>query len=124
MKKVGEFHGIEVQSSPAVPENEFYMLGNFEPRPFQKEVLDKITKSGAPLPSLHWGRQRFVGVDLGQKDGDKSVMVHGVPDGKGGFSIIAIDEFADFPSYKWWRNPIKWWELRKIMKIVERNMKR
>ena len=108
-------------------------MKEFEPRPFQKEVFDHIVgQPGRTLKELPYFPRRmgsrsgypFIGIDIGQKDGDKSVMVRGVPDGKGGFSIIAIDEFADFPDYKWYRNPIKWFKFRKVMKLIERNYKR
>lgn len=99
------------------------MQKKFEPHPFQKEVLEHIEKKGT-IPPLVWRRPRFVGVDVGQKDGDKSVIVQGVPDGKGGFSVISIDEYGTFPDYKWYRNPIKWFKFRKLMKLIERNYKR
>lgn len=32
-----------------------------------------------------------------------------------------IDESSDWPVFKWWRNPIKWYRWRKVMKIAGRN---
>ncbi len=95
-------------------------MKEFEPRPFQKEVFEKL-KNMNPQPSLHWGGRRFVGVDIGAKEGDNSVIVHGIPDKNGGFKVIAIDEFSTFPSYKWYRNPIKWWNLRRLWRRIGRN---
>lgn len=33
---------------------------------------------------------------------------------------IYFDETAYWPSYKWWRNPIKWYKWRKMMKKLTR----
>lgn len=95
----------------------------FEPRPFQKEIFDRI-KSETKIPPLMWGRSRVFGVDIGEKDGDKSVVVHSVKDKNGGVKIIYVDEYANFPDYKWYRNPIAWWKFRKLWKIIDRQVKR
>lgn len=62
------------------------------------------------------------GVDLAKKQGDRSVVVHGKPDGKGDFKIVAIDEFSNLPDYKWYRNPIKWWQWRRLMRHIGKSL--
>ena len=37
---------------------------------------------------------------------------------------IYYDEAADFPSYKWYRTPIKWWQWRRLMKYIDRQMEK
>lgn len=34
-----------------------------------------------------------------------------------------FDESSDYPVYKWWRNPIKWYQWRKVLKVAARNTK-
>lgn len=65
--------------------------------------------------------KEFVGIDMGEPGGDHGTMVRGIPDGKGGFTVIAIDEWSTMPDYKWWRNPIQWYKWRRLWKIVEKN---
>jgi len=125
-KPYGDLKSIDKSKEVEIPVHPFPFP---ELRPYQHEVFKHIQESDKPFPQYFFPRARqmgtrFVGIDVGQKDGDKSVIVQGVPDGKGGFSIIAIDEYADFPDYKWYRNPIKWFKFRKVMKIIERNYKR
>jgi hypothetical protein len=33
-----------------------------------------------------------------------------------------IDEASEWPVYKWWRNPIKWRQWRRVMKIAKFDM--
>lgn len=37
--------------------------------------------------------------------------------------IMIFDEAANWPEYKWYRNPIKWYKSRKLMKPMERRFK-
>lgn len=100
-------------------------MKEFEPRPFQKEVFERLKEVDVPpiiFPPRRY-RHPFIGVDIGTEEGDKSVVVHGIPDKKGGFTVIAIDEFATFPTYKWWRNPIKWWNWRKLTRKWKKDSK-
>lgn len=32
-----------------------------------------------------------------------------------------IDESSEWPVFKWWRNPIKWYQWRRISKVASRN---
>lgn len=34
-----------------------------------------------------------------------------------------IDESSEWPIYKWWHNPIKWYQWRKVLKVATRNAK-
>lgn len=34
-----------------------------------------------------------------------------------------IDEASELPNYKWWRNPVKWYKWRKVLKIADKNTK-
>lgn len=96
-----------------IPERPF----PFEPNVFQKEWLEKASE--ANFPYLLRPRGRFVSIDMGTKEGDKGVAVRGIRGKNGGFTIVSIDEWGTFPEYKWWKNPIKWWQWRRIMKVIE-----
>lgn len=37
---------------------------------------------------------------------------------------IYYDETATLPDYKWYRNPIKWWQWRRLMKYIDRQMEK
>lgn len=91
----------------------------FEPRSYQKEVYDAI-KNRKSLPLLpHRGRSTFIGYDmarLGSKD--RSVITRWKLNGRGEIVIISFDEFDQWPTYKWYRNPIKWWKWRQLFKRV------
>lgn len=34
-----------------------------------------------------------------------------------------IDEAGEWPTFKWWRNPIKWYQWRKVLKTAYKNTK-
>jgi hypothetical protein len=36
---------------------------------------------------------------------------------------IYLDETSDWPLFKWWRNPVLWWQWRKLLKMSKRNTK-
>lgn len=89
-----------------------------ELRPYQKAVFNEIQKKGYPLPSMRFGRHPYsVGIDLSEPGGDKSVIAY-AQHGKNGIVKIWFDEYADFPNYKWYRNPIKWWKFRRLWKKI------
>lgn len=89
-------------------------MKDFEPRLFQKEMFEKVKDAKFPLALLRPRGRMYYGIDVGQKNDDKTVIVRGIPNKEGGFSVISIDEFATYPNYKWWRNPIKWWNWRQL----------
>jgi len=98
----------------------------FSPRPFQKEVIDRITKSGKPLPSMNWGPMRYhIGIDPASPGGDKTVVsVMARRSGKTKTStLIWVDEMSNFPVYKWYRNPIKWYKWKRIWKKISKQVK-
>lgn len=37
--------------------------------------------------------------------------------------IVAYSEASDWPIYSWWRNPIKWYKWRKILKSMSKKSK-
>lgn len=111
MKKgyIGKVEEVEV------PEHPFPFP---ELRPYQKAVFDEIQKKGLPLPSMRFGRHPYaIGIDMGQKGGDKTVIAHAIR-GRKGITKIWFDEYADMPNYKWYRNPIKWWKWRRLWKKI------
>lgn len=119
MKKVGEFNGIDVMTSPLIPENEIRIVTDLEPRPFQKEMFEKMVK--VPKDTLLQLPPRpnyFYGIDY-SKGTDTTVVARAKMNGAGITSIV-FDECAGWPDYKWYRNPIKWWQWRRILKIVEK----
>lgn len=98
-------------------------MNEFKPRAFQKEVFDEIVKTPRKtllqLPRV----KRYVGVDIGQKGGDKTVIAQFKKTPKG-ITAIYFDEYADMPDYRWYRNPIKWWKWRRLWKRIERQAKK
>lgn len=106
----------EVSPRPPMP---------FVPRPYQKEVIDKILRMSPEerAKGLQWGRPRYVsGIDFAAPNSkDRTVVSTMKLDGKGGITKIWFDEFSDWPTYKWWRTPIKWYRWRRTMKLLDRN---
>jgi hypothetical protein len=93
---------IEVRSTKEVkiPEHVY----PFKPRPYQKAVFGKI-KSGR-YDEFKLARSPYtVGVDLGEKGGDKSVIATAMM-GHNGKVHIWYDEYSEWPNYKWYRHPL------------------
>lgn len=65
----------------------------------------------------------YIGIDFGEKTGDKTVVAHAKL-GKNGIVGIYYDEYSEMPNYKWYRNPIKWYKWRRMWKIIERTSKK
>lgn len=99
-------------------------MKEFEPRVFQKEVFDKIVSTPRKtLLQLPRSRPTYIGVDMAQAGGDKTVIAQATVDKKGKM-LIYFDEYADLPNYKWYRNPIKWLKWRRLMKKLEKQMEK
>lgn len=94
----------------------------FEPRPFQKEMFDRM-KDEKIVPPLRWGRPRYIGVDLATAHGDKSVIMDVRKSKNNQISVVYMDEWGSFPDYKWYRNPIKWWKWRRMWKFIDKQRK-
>ncbi len=96
-----------------------------ELRPYQKELFDKIMdKKYKFQPITRFNKiPTYTGIDFGTADGDRTVLAHAKL-GKNGITEIWFDEYSNWMKYKWYRNPIKWYKLRKVMKIVEKNYER
>lgn len=98
-------------------------MKEFEPRPYQKEVVEHLAKKPLVLDTFRLRQltgSLVYGVDLAQESGDKNTIVYGKPDGKGGFKVLYIDEYSEMPDYKWYRNPIKWWKWHRMWKTIEK----
>lgn len=97
----------------------------FVPRPYQKETIDKILRMSPEdrAKGLQWGRPRYVsGIDFADPNSkDKTVVSTMKLNGKGGITKIWFDEFSSWPSYKWYRQPIRWYRWRRTMKLLDRN---
>lgn len=95
----------------------------FKPRPYQQAVIDQLDnyQHDQPVQLIrpHGGRIQFIGVDMGEPGGDHSVITRAKVNGKGQITKIIFDEYADWPDYKWWRNPVKWLRFRKLMKMLD-----
>ena len=63
-----------------------------------------------------------IGIDVGEAEGDKTIIAHALR-GKNGITKIWFDEYANFPVWKWYRNPIKWWWWRRVTKKWQRDSK-
>jgi hypothetical protein len=97
-------------------------LRDFEPRPYQKEMLEHAKKGNFFHDTYRLRQltnQRAIGIDYGEKDGDKTVIATAKMNGHG-ITEIWFDEYANFPDYKWYRNPIKWWKWRRVLKGISR----
>ena len=90
------------------------------PRQFQQTMLKnvKIGKGGILRP-IRRGEPSYIGVDMGRPGGDKTVIARASMDKKGKI-FVYFDEYADLPNYKWYRNPIKWWKWRRLIKGITR----
>lgn len=113
---------IEIRSADEVkiPEHVY----PFKPRPYQKKVIDKMLDNyradqTVQLITGRNGRTRYIGVDMAEKGGDHSVITHAKINGSGKITKIWFDEYADWPTYKWWRNPIKKWKLNRLMRKIK-----
>ena len=96
------------------------MSDKFEPREFQKNVFYEMAKDPNRVNMLRPRRFQY-GIDVGSQGGDKTVITRAKINGKGQITQIVFDEFADYPDYKWYRNPIKWYKWRRLWKMVEKN---
>lgn len=67
-------------------------------------------------------RGKYIGVDLATETGDHSAVVVAKKLRNKEIKVVYINEWGEWPSYKWYRNPIKWWKLRRVMKVVESQM--
>lgn len=108
--------------NPMGVQDEIDKLLTVEPRMFQREVIAAATLREADYPlDVHRLRQltdkTVVGIDLAEKGGDRTSIVEAIK-GKNG-DIFIIDEYTNMPNYKWYRNPIKWWKWRRMMKIID-----
>lgn len=101
-----------------------YTPDEFKPKPYQEAVFKniKVDKKGVLRPARR-GRPSYIGVDLAEKGGDKTVIARLRKTPKGVTSIY-FDEYAEMPDYEWWRNPIKWYKWRRLWKRIEKQMKR
>lgn len=94
-------------------------MQDFEPRPFQREIFEKIS-SDEKIKPLQWGRRRnYIGVDLGQPGGDKTVITHATV--HKGRVFMYFDEYSEFPTYKWYRNPIKWYKWHQLWRKIRKS---
>lgn len=100
------------------------MMKDFEPKPFQNEFYRLVKEAKVPPVLFPPYRNRTVyGVDMAQKGGDKSVITRAKINGKGQITSIIFDEYSTMPDYKWYRNPIKWWQWRRMWKRIAKQMK-
>lgn len=98
-----------------------YTPDEFQPRPFQKEVLEAMAKN--PKKELLRPRRpyrTYYGVDMAQEGGDRTVITQAKMNGRGQIIQVIFDEFSTMPDYKWYRNPIKWWKWRTLWKRIEK----
>lgn len=98
-------------------------MKDFEPRVFQREVIERITVKELREIQIPRPRGKMTyGIDLAEKDGDMNVIATMQTDEKGGITRVWFDEYATLPDYKWYRNPIKWWKWRKMMKTIQKSI--
>lgn len=97
---------------------------DFQPRPFQKEILDKVMRENPPMPIMRPRGKYIIGVDPASPGGDKQmVSVMARRSGKTkSTTLIWVDEMSSFPVYKWYRNPIKWYKWKKLWKATKKEV--
>lgn len=102
-----------------------YTPDEFEPRLFQKEVIEKAyaARNKNPFYELARPRRFHYGIDMGRPGDDKTVITRAQINGKGQITGLIFDEFDTFPKWKWYRNPIKWWKWRKLWQKIEKSYK-
>lgn len=102
-------------------------MTDFKPKPYQKAVLDGLDNYRADQTQLlltsRRGRMVAVGVDKGEPGGDHSVISRAYKN-KQGKTKIFFDEYANWPMWKWYRNPIKWYRWYKVNKLLEKQYDR
>lgn len=92
----------------------------FELRPYQNDIYKMVKE--AKIPPVAWLPYRYkIGVDPAAEDGDKSMVIHS-EQYSDGVTQIWFDEASEWPSYKWYRNSIKWWQWRKMMKRLAKDV--
>jgi hypothetical protein len=112
--EIGKVEVVEVDD-----EAKEYVPATFKPRPYQQEALEGLQTREL----LYWPRR------MGKRSG--VMLVNGQPQfvNPEGFKAtgtkpqvqnILVDEIGYWPDYKWWRNPIKWYNWRKMMKALTR----
>jgi hypothetical protein len=79
------------------------------PSPYQREMLDKINGT-----QFDFGDEEETIASKLLFDSKPPVAKYlGI-----GADTIIIDEAGHWPHYNWYRHPIKWWRLRKLMKTI------
>ena len=100
-------------------------MKDFEPRPFQKEVIDKILKSGAPLPRYFYPhRPTHIGIDMAAPGSKDSSVIAYAKRGSNGKMMIWFDEYADFVMPKWYRHPLQWWKFRRLFRDMKNKVRK
>lgn len=97
-------------------------MKKIEPRLYQREIITASALREAHHPLglhrlRHMNNKRVFGVDLAGEGVDQTIITEAIK-GKNG-DIFIIDEYASLPEYKWYRNPIKWWKWRRLMKVID-----
>jgi hypothetical protein len=98
-------------------------MKEFEPRPYQKEFLDNYRHDQPVQLITRRGRNVYYGVDMAKAGADKNVMAV-AKRGNNGKIKVFYDEYSDWPNYKWYRHPFKWWQWRRLMKSLARKVKK
>ena len=97
----------------------------FKPHIFQQEIFKKLMSENPPMPLIRPRGRYHIGVDPASPGGDKqvvSVMARRMGKTKQ-TTLIWVDEMSNFPVYKWWRNPIKWYKWKRLWKIIEKKVR-
>lgn len=76
--------------------------------------MEKRAAREVRIPPIVWPRGRLVAVDLATAHGDKSVIMDVRKSKNNQISVVYMDEWANFPEYKWYRNPIKLWKWHRL----------
>lgn len=97
----------------------------FKPHLFQEEVFKHLAKGDVAMPLIRPRGKYHIGIDPAAPGGDKqvvSVMARRTGKTKTA-TLIWVDEMQNFPVYKWWRNPIKWYKWKRLWKIIEKKVR-
>lgn len=86
---------------------------------FKHGTIRKI--SSKKITTLQWSNgKRYYGIDLAsEKFPDQGAITVSKINDQGQIVSMYIDEYSRIPVYKWYKNPIKWWEWRRLMRSIK-----
>lgn len=67
-------------------------------------------------------KQINIGVDMAEIGAKDRSVIAMAKKGRNGRVYVYYDELSEWPNYKWYRNPIKWYRWRQMMRVLNRKV--